>query len=96
MRWAPDGRALLIRAMGDSPAVDQPAHGLWLVPLDGAPLRLLAEEATDWDSTDFDQQSLPQPTEALNIADELPPARNGSSGPGDIQPTVISRAPAEK
>lgn len=47
VRWAPDGRALLIRAIGDSPAIDQPAQGLWLVPLDGAPPRKLADEADD-------------------------------------------------
>lgn len=47
VRWSPDGRALLVRAAGDTPAVNEPARGLWLVPLDGAPPRLLQDEATD-------------------------------------------------
>jgi hypothetical protein len=47
VRWAPNGQALLIRATGDSPAIEQPAQELWLVPLDGAPARQLADDATD-------------------------------------------------
>jgi hypothetical protein len=47
VRWAPDGASLLVRAIGDSPMVDEPARGLWLVPLDGRPPRLLQDEATD-------------------------------------------------